>query len=203
MNKLLKTTIVGGVLFLLPVVLVLVILGYAVRLAADVVQPISKSLPFDLTVAGVGAVTILAVLLLVMISFVAGMFSRTEAGRRFSGWLEGTLLDGVPQYQLVKSIGEGLARIEGANNLKPALIGIDGGWQIGYVLEPIGDRWMAVFLPLAPTATAGNVMYLPSDRIRPLDISMAQAKSLITHMGIGSGEVLRGTDLMSRGSQVR
>jgi uncharacterized membrane protein len=104
MNKLLKTTIVGGVLFLLPVVLVIVILGYAVRLATDVVQPISKSLHFDLTVAGVGAVTILAVLLLVIISFVAGMFSRTKAGRRFSGWLEGTLLDGVPQYQMVKSI---------------------------------------------------------------------------------------------------
>ena len=44
MKEFLKTTIVGGVLFLLPVALVLFILGYAVRLAAKVVQPISNSL---------------------------------------------------------------------------------------------------------------------------------------------------------------
>jgi hypothetical protein len=47
MKEFLKTTIVGGVLFLLPVALVLFILGYAVRLAAKVVQPISNSLHLD------------------------------------------------------------------------------------------------------------------------------------------------------------
>ena len=32
---------------------------------------------------------------------------------------------------MMKSMGEGLAQIEDAEDLKPVLIGIDGGWQIG------------------------------------------------------------------------
>jgi uncharacterized membrane protein len=50
-------------------------------------------------------------------------------------------------------------------------------------------------LPQAPTPLAGNVMYLPADRVRPLDISMVKAMAIVKHMGVGSGEVLRGADL--------
>jgi hypothetical protein len=46
-KEFLKTTIVGGVLFLLPLGLVLFILGYALRLATSVAQPISKALHLD------------------------------------------------------------------------------------------------------------------------------------------------------------
>ena len=47
MKEFLKTTIVGGALFLLPLGLVLLILGYALRLATSVAQPISKALHLD------------------------------------------------------------------------------------------------------------------------------------------------------------
>jgi hypothetical protein len=96
---------------------------------------------------------------------------------------------------MAKSMGEGLAEIEGAQDLKPALISVDGGWQIGYLLEPLDNDWVAVFVPQAPTPTAGKVMYLPASRIRPLDISMRQARSIVKHIGIGSGAALRGIDL--------
>jgi uncharacterized membrane protein len=195
MKEFLKATIVGGVLFLLPVALVLLVLSHATRLAAKVVAPISHSLHFDHTVAGVGVATLLAVALLVIFSFAAGVVAGTNAGRRISQWVESSLLGNMPQYQLVKSMGEGLAQIEGADNLKPALIGIDGGWQIGYLLEPLDNGWAAVFVPQAPTPMSGNVMYLPADRVRPLNISMVQARAIVKHIGIGSGEALRGTDL--------
>ena len=44
MTAFLKTTIVGGVLFLLPLAIVLMLLGYALRLASTVAQPISEKL---------------------------------------------------------------------------------------------------------------------------------------------------------------
>ena len=68
---------------------------------------------------------------------------------------------------MMKSMGEGLAQIEDAEDLKPVLIGIDGGWQIGYLLETLENGWVAVFVPQAPTPTAGNVIYLPAERIKP------------------------------------
>jgi uncharacterized membrane protein len=42
---------------------------------------------------------------------------------------------------------------------------------------------------------SGNVMYLPADRVRPLDITMAQAMAIVKHIGVGSAETLRGADL--------
>ena len=80
-----KTTILGGVLFLLPLAIVLMILGYLLALASTVAQPIADRLQVQWgDVAGVGAVTMLSALVLVIISFGAGLIARTYLGKRAS-----------------------------------------------------------------------------------------------------------------------
>lgn len=197
MKEFLKTTIVGGVLFLLPLGLVLFILGYALRLATSVAQPISKALHLDQLgdLAGIGITTVVGVLLLVLVSFAAGMVARTSIGGRISGWFEGSLLSALPQYQMMKSMAEGLAQIEDDAGIRPALINIEDGWQIGYILEVLENGWLAVFLPQAPTPMSGNVMYLEADRVRPLGITMVQAMGIVKRIGVGSREALHGVDL--------
>lgn len=192
--KFLKATIVGGLLFLVPVVLIIVVLGHAMRLAVTVAQPISEHLQLD-SVGGAGVITVLAVLVLVFVSVVAGIGARTNAGKRITLWFEDSLLGGIPQYQMVKSLTEGLAQVESSKSVKPVLVSGDGGWQIGYLLESLENGWVVVLLPQAPTPMSGNIMYLPADRVRPLPISMIQAMAIVKRMGVGSGEVLRGTDL--------
>ena len=194
LTEFLKTTLVGGLLCLLPVVLIVIVLGYAMRLAGKVAKPISDLLPVD-AVVGVGGVTILAVLVLLVVSLVAGLFARTIAGKRMMRWSENSLLGGLPQYRLVKSMAEGLAQVESTEGVNPALVSIEGGWQIGYLLEPLENGWVTVFLPQAPTPMSGNVMYLPADRVRPLGITMVQAMAIVKRMGVGSAKVLRGADL--------
>jgi uncharacterized membrane protein len=163
-------------------------------LAGKVAQPISELVPLD-ALGGVGGVTVVAVLLLIFISFVAGLLARTSGGKRIMRWFENSLLGGLPQYQLVKSMAEGLAHVESAEGVNPVLVSIEGGWQIGYLLEPLENGWVTVFLPQAPTPMSGNVMYLPADRVRPLGITMAQAMAIVKRMGVGSANVLRGADL--------
>ena len=116
-------------------------------------------------------------------------------GRRFIRWCENSFLGGLPQYQLVKSMAEGLARVESAEGVQPALVSIEDGWQIAYLLEPLENGWVTVFLPQAPTPMSGNVMYLPADRVRPLNITMVQAMTIVKHIGVGSAETLRVADL--------
>jgi uncharacterized membrane protein len=197
MTAFLKTTIVGGVLFLLPLAVVLMVLGYALGLASKVAQPISDRLDLQQwgDLAGVGLVTILSALVLVLVSFAAGIVARTYSGERITRWFESSLLGRLPQYQMLKSMTEGLAQLENARGIKAALISIEGGWQMGYLLEPLENGWSSVFLPQAPTPMSGNVMYLPADRVRPLGITMVEAMSIIRRIGVGSGEALRGADL--------
>jgi uncharacterized membrane protein len=92
-------------------------------------------------------------------------------------------------------MAEGLAHIESASGLKPALVSIEDGWQIGYLLEKLENDWVAVFLPQAPTPMSGNIMYFPITRVRTLDITMVQAMSIVKAIGVGSGAALRGVDL--------
>jgi len=192
--KFLKATIAGGLLFLVPVVLIIVVLGHAMRLAVKVAQPISESLQLD-NVGGVGVITVLAVLVLVFVAVVAGIGARTNAGKRITLWFEDSLLGGLPQYQMVKSLSEGFTQVESSKSVKPVLVSSDGGWQIAYLLESLPNDWVVVLLPTAPTPMSGNIMYLPADRLRPLPISMIQAMAIVKRMGVGSGEALRGTDL--------
>ena len=194
LTEFLKTTLVGGLLFLLPVVLIVIVLRHAMQLAVKVVKPISDYLPME-AVVGVRGETALAVLVLIFSSFVAGLIARTNAGRRIMRWSENSLLGGLPQYQLVKSMAEGFAHVENAKSVHPALVSVEGGWQIGYLLEQLENGWVAVFLPQAPTPMSGNVMYLPADRVRPLGITMVQAMAIVKHIGVGSAKALHGTDL--------
>jgi uncharacterized membrane protein len=197
MKDFLKATIIGGIWFLLPVAVVLLVLSHALRLTLGLVRPISHGLELDRlgAVAGIGVTTLLAVLMLVVISFLAGMAGRTRLGGRASRWVEETLVGGLPQYRMFKTMAEGFAQVEDAGGLKPALVSIDGGWRIAYTLEPLANGWVAVFLPTAPTPMTGAVVYMPADRVRPLDITMVQATALVKRLGIGSAEALRGMDL--------
>src|SRR6516164_10489994 len=160
LRQFVKTTIIGGASFLLPVAIVIFVLSYALRLVRRIAEPISQRLHLDhLVGAGVGTVTIISVVVLVLISFAGGIIARTGAGRRISGWSEKSFLGRFPHYQVIKSMAEGLAHIENSSGLKPVLINIEGGWQIGYFIEPLGKDWVVVFLPQAPSPMSGNVMY--------------------------------------------
>jgi uncharacterized membrane protein len=196
LREFVKTTIIGGASFLLPVAIIIFILSYALRLVRRIAEPISQSLHLDhLVGAGIGTVTILSVAVLVLISFAGGVVARTTAGRRITRWSESSFLGRFPHYQVLKSMAEGLAHIENASGLKPVLVNIEDAWQIGYLLEQLENDWVAVFLPQAPSPMSGNVMYMPAGRVRPLDITMVQAMSIVKAMGVGSSAALRGVDL--------
>jgi uncharacterized membrane protein len=147
------------------------------------------------TLLGVSAATLTAVAVLLLVAFLAGMAARTAPGRRISTWFEESILGGLPQYRMAKSMAEGLAHIESGTGMHPVLVRVDDGWQLAYRLEELTGGWVAVFMPQAPTPMSGNFLYVAAHRIRPLSISMAAAMKLVKSVGVGSQEALRGVDL--------
>ena len=193
-KEFLKTTIVGGILFLMPLILFALILRHAMGFAAKIAKPIAAYAPQN-QIAGVAIATIIAALVLLVLSFCAGLAARTRAGKSVTHWLEETLLGNLPQYRMVKSLAEGLTQVEGVQGMQPALVAMEGGWQIGYQLEELQDGWVAVFLPQSPTPMSGNVMFLPTARVRLLEIPIPEAMMLVKRMGVGSAATLHAVDL--------
>jgi uncharacterized membrane protein len=190
----LKATLVGGLIFLVPVVLVLLVLQHALRLAGKIAQPIAALLPVS-HLGGVGVATLLAAAILLLVAFLAGLLARTGPGRRVTHWFEESILGGLPQYRMVKALAEGLAQVENGDGMRPVLMRGDEGWMLGYQMEELPDGWRVIFLPQSPTPMSGNVLYVEASRVKPLEISMVDAMQLVKRLGIGSAEKLRTANL--------
>jgi uncharacterized membrane protein len=195
----LKSTLVGGVMFLVPVVLIIIVLKHALKLAGQIAQPLAEMLPIR-QVGGVTVATIIAVAMLLLVAFLAGLLSRTGPGRRITHWFEESILGGLPQYRMVKSLAEGLTQIEDGTGMQPVLMRGDEGWMLGYQMEELPNGWRVIFLPQSPTPMSGNVIYAEGSRVKRLDMTMREAMVLVKRLGIGSTAALNGVKLDATGT---
>jgi uncharacterized membrane protein len=181
-------------MFLVPVVLLAVLLRHAMQLADKVAKPIAALLPVS-QIGGVAVPTVIAVTILAFIAFLAGLLSRTPVGRRITHWFEESILGGLPQYRMVKSLADGLTQIESDEGIQPVLMRGDEGWMLGYQMEELPGGWRVVFLPASPTPMSGNVLYVEASKVRALDITMREAMQLVKRLGIGSASALQSVQL--------
>jgi uncharacterized membrane protein len=182
-----KTTLVGGVLFLLPLLVTLFILKKAVGALGKILRPVAEGIPVE-AVAGIHVREILAALLLVAIGFVAGLIAKTTFGKAIRQRLEQLILRKMPGYTLLKSAAAG-ATGDGAE-VQVALARFDDNTVLGFIVEPPSNGIVTVFVPSAPTPAAGTVFYLPEDRVQKLDVKVTDASNVIMRLGVGSKELL-------------
>lgn len=91
MMRFIKTTIVGGIVFLVPLIVILMVLGKAFGLMRKVSEPLSRFIPVE-SIAGVAVVDVLAVVVLLVLCFVAGMVAKSPPARRLYGRLDNALM---------------------------------------------------------------------------------------------------------------
>ena len=184
-----KTTIFGGLLFLVPIVLGFIIVQRALALVRKGLAPLVERLPFH-SVAGVAVASLAAGLVVILICFIGGLVARTRVGTRLHGSLQRMILGIIPGYRAFESIaGKAAGK---ASEFEVALARIEDAWQLAFLIERMDDGVSAVFIPAAPTPWSGSVYYLTPDRSRMVDVPMAQAILCIKRMGTGSRELLKG-----------
>lgn len=180
-----RTTLVGGVVFLLPLLLVAVILRSGFRLAEKLSRPVANLFPEALGDRVVIA-DLVAILFLLVTAFAAGLIARTAAGQRTMRWFENSLLGSLPQFNFVRGIAESLGENQ---KVKVVLVPTDAGWNLGFIFEPGPGPWQAVFIPGAPEWTSGALAWAHADNIRPAGLSFAQAVLALRKLGAGSAKV--------------
>ena len=190
MFRFLKTTILGGVLFLVPIVIFIAVIGKAIQLTDKLAAPIARLLPVE-SVAGLAVVELIALGILVAICFLAGLAARTHRARKLVETLEANVLDKIPAYALMKAKTGSMLSPEDTRDMQPVLIQFDDSWQIGYEVEKIDGGKSLIFLPGAPDPWSGSVCAVTNDRIHPLQINIKEVSALMKRLGKGSTEALR------------
>ena len=117
----LKTTLIGGLLIVVPIYLTLLLLGKALKGMVALLGPIVALLPervhhFE---------QILAIVLVVLVCFVLGLIARTGLGRRAIEVFERRVLERMPGFAMLRSI---VRRVSGSSDdaqFQPVLVEIE------------------------------------------------------------------------------
>ena len=183
--KFIKTTIIGGLVFMVPVVIVVAIAGKALEIMMLVAKPLGRVIPVD-SIGGVALANVLALLGLALFCFIAGLIARSEMAMKAYRSLDSALL-AIPGYAFIRGFtGSMSSSEEAAKGLLPVLVRFDDNEQIGFEVERTGQGNVVVYLPGAPDSWSGLVVYFGEDRVKRLDMSVAQAIKNIRHLGRGS-----------------
>ena len=185
-----KTTVVGGIVFLVPVVIVLAVLGKAFEIMTRVAEPLAEWLPI-ISAGDILFVNLLVVLLILLFCFSAGLLARTRKAKSFVRNLETRFLDHIPVYAFIKGMTDSVAEAEQGNALIPVYVRLDDYSQIAFEVERLEDGSVVVYLPGAPNPWSGSVCVMSADRVATIDASMLTAAGNIRHLGKGSSALLK------------
>jgi uncharacterized membrane protein len=189
--KFLKTTILGGLLFLVPIVVLAFILSKALELTRDLLVPLVARIPFE-SVIGLRTPMFLAIGVIVLISFSAGLIARRVRAQKIVGGLEALVLSKIPGYQILKGMGTDMLGSEDREAYPVVLTRFDDGWQLGLKVEELENGLVAVFVPDAPSPHSGSVYFMAPDRVVPAGIPISSMLKCLKSFGAGSNTVLRG-----------
>ena len=187
----LKTTIIGGVLFLVPVVVTMLVFGYALGLMMAVAEPMANFIPVE-SLGGVAMANIVAGLLIVLLCFLAGLVARTGPARRFAQSVEEAILHKLPGYSLVKGITSSIST-EGSENMNAVLVSLGFSRRVGVEIERFDGNNVVVYFPGAPNPWAGEVHIVDAESVERLDCPLTTFMEHAERLGSGSAAYLGGS----------
>ena len=179
------STLVGGLLVLVPLYLAVLLLLKAMASLVKIVAPLAKLLP-----AWFPAADALSLVLVLLVAFLVGAALRTQFGRGFRERIERSFFERIPGYAVIRSLTQQLAGQGRENVWKPALVEIEEALVPAFIIEEHDDGRFTVFVPSVPTPLAGAVYVLTPERVHPLDIPFTQAVKPISRWGSGCKELV-------------
>jgi uncharacterized membrane protein len=189
-----RTTAIGGLLFLLPLIVVGALIGQMAPIVLSIAKALGEILPgFIKTPEGVSLLVLFAIVILLLLCFGAGILARRSFGRRLSEAFEKKLLLLFPRYAILKdqmadSIGGDRTRPQ----MKPVLVRFNDMTRIGFETERSRDgQIVAVYLPGSPDPWSGQVALVDVDRVKALKDDFGEVVATCEQLGRGSARLLR------------
>ena len=191
LTEFLKTTALGGLFVLLPILLLYLLSAELLDVMVALATPIADLFPRG-TFEQINAPVLVAVFLIIVAAFLLGLALRSMTLNRIGLWIERSVLGRMPLYGAVKSLSRGLIGAKEDTAFRPAVLNsAEGEREIVYVIEDHGDGQVTVLVPWAPASFAGSVKIMPSDRIEMLDASLGDVSRTLSQWGVGTRELLK------------
>ncbi len=187
----LKSTVMGGVLVILPLAVLLFIAHWVFTFVSETISPLTGALLTRWSLQPVVA-DIIVVILIVMLCAAVGFIVRTKVGKWIYQLVENGLLRKAPGYSIIK---ETVVQFIG-NKKSPfssvALVQIYGNSTMvsAFVTDSHEDGSHTVFVPTGPNPTSGNIYHVEDQYVHPVDVPVEEAMRSIISCGAGSSALI-------------
>jgi uncharacterized membrane protein len=186
----LKSTFVGGLFVLAPLVVLLILVGKAVDVVYSALRPLFEYLPFHSTTQ-IALAAVLGVASVIVLCFLAGLVARTALTRRLVRWIESMVLSNLPGYSLMKGVGASFVGADGSDGRQAVLVRLESSWTIGFAMDRLEDSRVVIFIPGAPNAFSGALHIMEANRIEPLNLSIRATIDCLNRLGVESAQQIR------------
>jgi uncharacterized membrane protein len=187
-----KTMVVGGLLFLFPLVFVTIVVGRAFTLMLRTTRPIVDNLIPVRTVVDVAVVDVVAVVAMLAGCLVAGLVARSRIGRAAYRAVDANLASLIPGYATLKArLGDAEGDEARRKAIKTILVRLDDQSQLAFEIERLPDGRVVAFLPGAPDPWSGTSVIVDAGRVTPLAIDILVLGRLLKDLGAGTSAALQ------------
>lgn len=188
-----KTSLLGGTIVILPVVILIIFFTWLFRLVTGLIRPLTNVLSnyFELHPLFVDG---LAIVLIISTCFFVGVFIKTRFGKFVHHTVEQKILGVAPGYNMVK---ETVLQILGGGGKRTAFSTVvlaklfdSQTMATGFLMDENENGIMTVFIPTAPNPTTGFIFHIPAKDVQIIDINVDVTMRSILGCGTGASKLI-------------
>ncbi|GAB1446097.1 MAG: DUF502 domain-containing protein [Cyclobacteriaceae bacterium] len=189
------STLIHGLIFLLPLMIILILLSVLFNFIFKVVSPLGELLN-----NGGGAPdwfrNLLSVGIVIFFVFIFGVVVKSIRGKNYFVEIEKKYLMKIPLYTLVHQTVHQFSGLEKFPFSQVVLIDPykSGTLMTGFVTAHVNENLYTIFVPTAPNPMNGNIYHVPKESIQFLTVTPQDAMRTIMGMGTGSSCLLESVD---------
>jgi len=188
-----RTTLLGGLVVVLPATIVAVVFRWLFYKVTDWIQPLTDALTRRAALPEIVA-DLIVVAVLLAACFLIGLAVRTTVGRLLFERLEARVLRAAPGYNLVKeTVNQFLGRKQTPFSAVALARIFDNDTRVTAFVtdEQDAGALVTVFVPTGPNPTSGQIFHLPRGQVTRLaGVGVEQAMRSIISCGAGSASLL-------------
>lgn len=181
------TTLIGGVVVLLPIVILIWVAQLLVALIESLLRPITNLINLEVPDIVINLIAIAAV---IAFCFIVGLAIRTRSGSMIFNYVEKQWFERLPVYSSIRDIVQQFTGKKKQPFNQVVILEAFGTKMTGFVTDEDGDDF-TIFVPTAPNPTNGFVFHARRDQIVFVEAKTEAAMRTVVGMGVGSQALMK------------
>lgn len=176
-----QAVIFGGLFFIIPFIILIFVIKMALKLLKPFGGKIDQYLGIH-TILGEAAITIISLILLLFICYVAGLLLQRGLVKDWGGHVEEKLFLFFPSLQVLKYrlLGE---EYGAQSKWTGILLKEDDHYTLAFITNPITEPYLSIFIPEIPKMDAGEIRYMKKGECVYHTITMHSAMNAVISFG--------------------